>query len=105
MMTSPALIEGSSLAYLTVRRLDAAKARLELGANGHGPDGPALADRLRGHILTWANDRDARPSLTAVSLAGLGHAGWKRSCRDLKPAPNQSRAATSSRQPHREDAG
>lgn len=67
---SPALIEGSSLAYLAYRWHDPAKARIELGAAGHGPDGQALAERLRSHILTWNADRTARPSLTAVSLAG-----------------------------------
>lgn len=67
---SPALIEGSTLAYLSYRRLDGPKARIELGATAHGPDREALAERLRGHILTWNTDRSAQPSLTAVSLVG-----------------------------------
>lgn len=67
---SPALIEGSSLAYLAYRRLDGPKARIELGAVGHGPDGQALAERLRAHILTWNAGRSSRPSLTAVPLTG-----------------------------------
>jgi protein-L-isoaspartate(D-aspartate) O-methyltransferase len=76
---SPALIEGSSLAYLTYRRLAGPKARIELGATGHGPDGHALAERLRAHILTWNTNRTAKPSLTAVprtaALPGTPPAG------------------------------
>lgn len=67
-----ALIEGSSLAYLACRRLDGPKARIELGAAAHGPDGQALAERMCRHILTWNADRSAKPSLTAVSLASAG---------------------------------
>lgn len=67
---SPALVEGSSLAYLTYRRLDGPQPRIELGATAHGPHGQALADRLRGHILTWNTDRNAKPTLTAAPLVG-----------------------------------
>lgn len=69
---SPALVEGSSLAYLTYRRLGGAKARIELGADGHGPDGQALAERLRGHILTWSTDRAAKPRVTAAPATDPG---------------------------------
>ncbi len=65
---SPTLIAGSSLAYLTKRRLDGPDPLYELGAHGHGPDGHALAERLCGHIHTWNTDRKARPSLTAMPL-------------------------------------
>jgi protein-L-isoaspartate(D-aspartate) O-methyltransferase len=65
---SPALIAGSSLAYLAKRRLDGPDPVYEVGAHGHGPDGRALAERLCGHIQTWNTDRKARPSLTAAPL-------------------------------------
>jgi protein-L-isoaspartate(D-aspartate) O-methyltransferase len=80
---SPALIAGSSLAYLAhqhpghrfasglgPRRLEGPDTRYELGAHGHGPDGPSLAERLCGHVQTWNTDREARPSLTAMPLTG-----------------------------------
>jgi protein-L-isoaspartate(D-aspartate) O-methyltransferase len=70
---SPALIDRSSLAYLTYRRLDGPQPRIELGATAHGPHGQALADRLRDHILTWNANRNAQPTITAVPLASAGH--------------------------------
>ncbi len=68
---SPALVDGASLAYFTYRRLDqdAAERRSELGAIGHGPAGPQLADRLCEQIRAWDHDRAAQPLITA-SLAG-----------------------------------
>ncbi|WP_239308936.1 methyltransferase, FxLD system [Frankia sp. Cj3] len=81
---SPTLIAGSSLAYLTKRRLDGADPLYELGAHGHGPDGHALAERLCGHIHTWNTDRKARPSLTAMPLTAQAsipnHAIVKKDC-------------------------
>jgi protein-L-isoaspartate(D-aspartate) O-methyltransferase len=65
---SPALAESGSLAYFTLRRpgengRDAP--RWELGAVGHGPAGPQLADRLCGEIRAWNRDRAAQPVITA----------------------------------------
>ncbi|WP_261555871.1 methyltransferase, FxLD system [Frankia tisae] len=81
---SPALIAGSSLAYLTKRKLEGPDPVWELGAHGHGPDGRALAERLCGHIHTWNTDRTARPSLTAVPLTThadlTDHAIVKKDC-------------------------
>lgn len=66
---SPALVEGSSIAYLAFRRIEGAEpSRFELGANAHGSDGTALAERMCGHIRTWDVDRTAKPSLTARLL-------------------------------------
>lgn len=64
---SPALVEGSSLAYLTLRGPDpdAAERRWELGAVGHGPAGANLAERLREHIRDWDHNRTAQPVISA----------------------------------------
>ncbi|QKV90430.1 methyltransferase, FxLD system [Streptomyces sp. NA02950] len=65
---SPALVEGDSLAYFTVRRLEAAEGterRSELGATGHGPTGQQLADRLCEQIRAWEHDRTPQPAITA----------------------------------------
>ncbi len=64
---SPALVEGASLAYLTLRRLDqdATERRWELGAIGHGAAGPQLAGRLCEQIRAWDRDRPAQPIITA----------------------------------------
>ncbi|MGH3804538.1 MAG: methyltransferase, FxLD system, partial [Pseudonocardiaceae bacterium] len=64
---SPALVEGTSLAYFTLRPLDpdATERRWELGATGHGPTGPQLAGRLCEQIRAWDRDRTAQPLITA----------------------------------------
>lgn len=64
---SPALVEGDSLAYFTYRRLiqEATERRSELGAIGHGPAGPQLADRLCEQIHAWGRNRSAQPVITA----------------------------------------
>jgi len=65
---SPALVEGTSLAYLTLRRLqpaDTTESRWELGATGHGPTGAQLADRLCHQILVWDQTRTAQPEISA----------------------------------------
>ncbi|MEV0681716.1 methyltransferase, FxLD system [Actinosynnema sp. NPDC050436] len=65
--SSPALAEGDSLAYLTLRRPapDTAERRFELGAIGHGPAGAHLAERLCAGIRAWDHDRTAQPVITA----------------------------------------
>jgi protein-L-isoaspartate(D-aspartate) O-methyltransferase len=64
---SPALIEGDSLAYLTLRGPgpEATERRWELGAVGHGPLGAQLAERLCAQIRAWDRDRTAQPAITA----------------------------------------
>ncbi|AXX28958.1 hypothetical protein KCV87_12280 [Actinosynnema pretiosum subsp. pretiosum] len=64
---SPALAEGDSLAYLTLRRPapDATERRFELGATGHCPTGEQLAERLCVVIRAWGHDRAAQPTITA----------------------------------------
>ncbi|MGH3933418.1 MAG: methyltransferase, FxLD system [Pseudonocardiaceae bacterium] len=64
---SPALVEGTSLAYFTLRRLDHddTERRWELGAIGHGPAGPQFAERLCDQIRAWDRDRTAQPRITA----------------------------------------
>ncbi|WP_433264704.1 methyltransferase, FxLD system [Actinosynnema sp. CS-041913] len=65
--SSPALVQGDSLAYLTLRRPapDATERRFELGATGHGPAGEHLAERLCAGIRAWDHDRTAQPVITA----------------------------------------
>lgn len=63
---SPALVDGDSLAYLTLRRLDEDGTHgWELGAIGHGPAGGELADRMCEQIRAWDHDRTAQPVITA----------------------------------------
>ncbi|MGH8910151.1 MAG: methyltransferase, FxLD system [Egibacteraceae bacterium] len=64
---SPALVEGDSLAYLTLRGPDpeATERRWELGAIGHGPAGARLAERLSQQVRAWDRDRTAQPTITA----------------------------------------
>ncbi|GAA1985868.1 methyltransferase, FxLD system [Kitasatospora viridis] len=67
---TPALAEGTSLAYLTITRTETEDpARWELGATGYGPVGPQLADRLTDAIRAWSKDRKARP-ITTIHPAG-----------------------------------
>ena len=72
---SPALVEDSSLAYLTLRRLEPEStpaSRWELGATGHGPTGWQLAKRLRDQIRAWDEARTVQPAITAY-LAGTAN--------------------------------
>jgi protein-L-isoaspartate(D-aspartate) O-methyltransferase len=64
---SPAVVEGDSLAYLTLRgpEPEATERRWELGAIGHGPSGAQLAERLCEQIRAWDRDRTAQPIITA----------------------------------------
>jgi protein-L-isoaspartate(D-aspartate) O-methyltransferase len=66
---SPALVERDSLAYFTLRRREEGDTRVfELGAIGHGPNGPDLANRMCEQIHAWGLDRTARPSITAYPV-------------------------------------
>jgi protein-L-isoaspartate(D-aspartate) O-methyltransferase len=62
---TPALAEGNSLAYFTIRRTDDAPGRWQLGAIGHGPTGHQLATRIVDQINKWDHDRTADPELFA----------------------------------------
>ncbi|MBV9013641.1 MAG: methyltransferase, FxLD system [Pseudonocardiales bacterium] len=69
---SPGVVEGDSLAYLTLRgpEPDAVERRWELGAIGHGPAGAQLAERVCDQIRAWDRDRTEQPVITAY-LAGV----------------------------------
>ena len=65
---SPAVVDGASLAYFTLRRLG--DHRLwELGATGHGADGPYLAERLCDQIRAWNADREQQPVVSAYPIS------------------------------------
>ncbi|MFE1507819.1 methyltransferase, FxLD system [Streptomyces sp. NPDC058726] len=62
---SPALVSGSSLAYLIAERDNADLERpSRLGAAGYGPDAIALAQSLISHVTNWSTDRAAAPHMT-----------------------------------------
>lgn len=61
-----AVVEGSSIAYLTLRRLDdTAVRRWELGVIAHGPAAKQLAARFRDQIRAWDTNRTGQPQITA----------------------------------------
>ncbi|GAB3474578.1 methyltransferase, FxLD system [Amycolatopsis cihanbeyliensis] len=65
-LRAPALVDGTSLAYLTLRRQGSGPSRWELGAIGHGPAATELATHLCDELRAWSIDRDRRkPNLTA----------------------------------------
>ncbi|GAA4225010.1 hypothetical protein GCM10022254_05920 [Actinomadura meridiana] len=68
---SPAIAEGSSLAYFALRRMPHHPdgPRSELGAIGHGPKGAQLAHRFRDQICAWGANRTITPTIT-IYLAG-----------------------------------
>ncbi|GAB2925254.1 hypothetical protein GCM10027075_27010 [Streptomyces heilongjiangensis] len=65
---SPALVSGSSLAYLIAERDNADLERpSRLGAAGYGPDAIALARSLIAYVTDWSTDRAAAPHMTILS--------------------------------------
>ncbi|CRK59476.1 Protein-L-isoaspartate O-methyltransferase [Alloactinosynnema sp. L-07] len=62
---TPAITDGTSLAYVTYRRIDGPERRSELGAIGHGPARQQLAERLCAQVIVWNRDRDHQPSIDA----------------------------------------
>ncbi|MGH4000825.1 MAG: hypothetical protein ACRDTJ_25560, partial [Pseudonocardiaceae bacterium] len=64
---SPGVVEGNSLAYLTLRgpEPDVTERRWELGAIGHGPAGAQLSERVCEQIRAWDSDRADQPIITA----------------------------------------
>lgn len=65
----PALVDGDSFAYRTVRRTNDPD-RFELGAIGHGPQGQKVADRLAEEIQVWDRDHRGDRAGIEVYLAG-----------------------------------
>ncbi|MEV0640862.1 methyltransferase, FxLD system [Streptomyces sp. NPDC050619] len=62
---SPALVSGSSLAFLIAERDNADLERpSRLGAAGYGPHATPLARNLIAHITDWGTDRAAVPHMT-----------------------------------------
>ncbi|MGW2333691.1 methyltransferase, FxLD system [Streptomyces sp. NPDC001685] len=62
---SPALVSGSSLAYLIAECDNADLERpSRLGAAGYGPGAIALAQSLISHVTNWSTDRAAAPHMT-----------------------------------------
>ncbi|MEH0577033.1 methyltransferase, FxLD system [Streptomyces sp. B21-108] len=67
---SPALVEGDSIAYLTVERTAedlGAEPRFRLGAVGYGSAGADLAERICAQIRAWSPARTVEPSITAYA--------------------------------------
>ncbi|MCC9690166.1 hypothetical protein E4N64_32350 [Streptomyces sp. MNU103] len=62
---SPVLVEGGSLAYLTVAREGTeARRRFRLGSAAYGPRAEELARDLVAHIDAWGSDRVAVPQMS-----------------------------------------
>jgi protein-L-isoaspartate(D-aspartate) O-methyltransferase len=77
---SPALVEDTSLAYLSLRRLDqggSPESSWELGTVGHGPAGRQLADRLCGQIRAWDHSSTAQPLIIAHPAGTLDDEPWQ----------------------------
>jgi protein-L-isoaspartate(D-aspartate) O-methyltransferase len=62
---SPALANGDSLAYFTIRPSEETTGRWQLGAIGHGRLGRKLATRIVEQIDAWDQNRTADPQLLA----------------------------------------
>jgi protein-L-isoaspartate(D-aspartate) O-methyltransferase len=73
---TPAITDGTSIAYMTHRRLDGHERRSELGAIGHGPAAQHLADRFSTQIAVWYRDHqprvDAYPAGTLATTPPTG---------------------------------
>ncbi|MGA8115648.1 MAG: methyltransferase, FxLD system [Actinocatenispora sp.] len=65
----PAIVDGDSLAFQTLRRAEDGARRWELGAVGHGPRGADLAARLCQQIRAWGSDQIVQPTITAYPAA------------------------------------
>lgn len=64
---TPALVEGSSLAYLSVRRVeDAGSSCFELGGIALGPEADELASRLCQATRRWGLSRNELPEVLAI---------------------------------------
>ncbi|GAA2917176.1 methyltransferase, FxLD system [Streptomyces erythrogriseus] len=73
---SPALVEGNSLAYLTITREGThAERPFRLGAAAYGPQAEELARDLVAHIDAWGSDRLTVPRMTITPAADAAMAG------------------------------
>ncbi|MFE7909746.1 methyltransferase, FxLD system [Streptomyces albogriseolus] len=73
---SPVLVEGNSLAYLTITRESAEAERpFRLGAAAYGPRAEELARGLVAHIDAWGSDRLAVPRMTITPAGCASTAG------------------------------
>ncbi|MEU0683518.1 methyltransferase, FxLD system [Streptomyces albogriseolus] len=73
---SPVLVEGGSLAYLTITREGAEAERpFRLGAAAYGPRAEELARDLVAHIDAWGSDRLAVPRMTITPAGCASTAG------------------------------
>ncbi len=73
---SPALVDGNSLAYLTITREGAhAERPFRLGAVAYGPQAEELARDLVAHIDAWGSDRLTVPRMTITPAADAAMAG------------------------------
>ncbi|MEV5089864.1 methyltransferase, FxLD system [Streptomyces griseoincarnatus] len=73
---SPAIVEGNSLAYLTITREGThAERPFRLGAAAYGPQAEELARDLVAHIDAWGSDRLAVPRMTVTPAADAATAG------------------------------
>ncbi|MFH8766292.1 methyltransferase, FxLD system [Streptomyces althioticus] len=73
---SPVLVEGNSLAYLTITREGAEAERpFRLGAAAYGPRAEELARDLVAHIDAWGSDRLAVPRMTITPAGCASTAG------------------------------
>ncbi|WP_442803086.1 methyltransferase, FxLD system [Streptomyces pseudogriseolus] len=73
---SPVLVEGDSLAYLTITREGAEAERpFRLGAAAYGPRAEELARDLVAHIDAWGSDRLAVPRMTITPVGWASTAG------------------------------
>lgn len=63
---SPPLVDGDSIAYLTLERMaiGGSEPRFRLGSAGYGPAGRTLAERVCIHIEAWGRDRTAEPLIS-----------------------------------------
>ncbi|MFJ9523120.1 methyltransferase, FxLD system [Kitasatospora sp. NPDC101801] len=52
-MACPAVVDGASLAYLSLRKVAEEPARYELGAAGHGPEAGRLTEVIAEQVKTW----------------------------------------------------
>jgi protein-L-isoaspartate(D-aspartate) O-methyltransferase len=76
---TPTITDGTSIAYMTHRRLDGPERLSELGAIGHGP-AAQLAERFSTQIAVWDRDRTHQPCIDAyppgssvtASTTGMG---------------------------------
>ncbi|WP_367138435.1 MULTISPECIES: methyltransferase, FxLD system [Streptomyces] len=67
---SMASVDGPNFAYLTTR-LTSDEKSLEYGVHAFGPDGPAVAETIAGHVRTWDREhRDGPGPSVAVYPAG-----------------------------------